>query len=436
MIARVEGLEARRMLSLTAFEIRGDYAAAGVGLRGQTSGNINISGIPQGASVEKAYLYWGYLDNGEDASLKTLTFSGVPVTGTLTGSGPDTCWQRSNSYAYRADVTAEVTGNEAYSITGVATGGSILAEGASLAVVYKSDSSPAKVIDIWDGDSVVNQGGHSTSVSLNGFTAVAPAGTQTTFIVGDGQASTPDNITNRSSFAGSGGVINWNNNFSGSDGQYWDTKTYDVSSVMAAGDTSASASIGNGNDCLMWVAQVMSVTAIQQPQLSVSSSIDSGGLVTADDPTATFAASIVIGTDDQGNPVYADDGATIQWRVQGPGGSLDQVQTTTTSGFSINTLHTTTQSGDTFDVIASILTLNQNGQSFTVNGPDVTADPIRVVPGQAASITFSIDQTQLPADANSQATITLTARDAAGNLVSDGSGGRLADLRQRAPAGG
>ena len=48
--------------------------------------------------------------------------------------------------------------------------------------------------------------------------------------------------------------------FFGADGAFWDTLTIDVSPLVAPGDTSATAEITSGTDCLGWIAQVFSVT--------------------------------------------------------------------------------------------------------------------------------------------------------------------------------
>src|SRR5262245_7997739 len=68
----LEALEDRTLLALASFTattVKGDYVAAGVGLRGQTAGNIAIAGIAAGSTVKSAYLYYAYLDNSEEAAL-------------------------------------------------------------------------------------------------------------------------------------------------------------------------------------------------------------------------------------------------------------------------------------------------------------------------------------------------------------------------------
>jgi hypothetical protein len=92
------------------------------------------------------------LDNSLEASLSQLSLNGTALTGTLIGSGPDTCWGLSNSFTFRADVTPLVTGNGTYPLTGGATGGNILAEGASLIAIYQAAGLPTKTVMIADGN--------------------------------------------------------------------------------------------------------------------------------------------------------------------------------------------------------------------------------------------------------------------------------------------
>jgi len=246
---------ARAEAVLTQFNsivVTGDYVAAGVGLRGQVTGTINIAGIPAGSSVVKAYLYWGYLENNPNPALANLTFGGTPIVGTQIGVGPDTCWGRNNSFAYRADVTALVPGNGAYVLTGVASGGNVLAQGASLVVIFSNAAQPTRTVFLYDGLTVLTFGNSSTVIS--GFTAVAPVSAKTTFVVGDGQGTGAP-----PTFTGSLGTLTLGI-FSGADGMIWDTTTVNVTAQVGAGSSSVTATVNTGADCLMWVAQVFSVT--------------------------------------------------------------------------------------------------------------------------------------------------------------------------------
>ena len=290
----------------TSFQatLSGDYVAAGVGLRGASSGDITISGIPAGASVVHAFLYWGALDNGEEDSLHRLNLNGTAVAGSLIGSGPDTCWGRTNSFTYRADVTAQVTGNGKYQLTGVAEGGNILGEGATLVVVYELAGAPAKTIIIDDGNLSMPSGTSSGTASFSGFTAASPVTATTTFVVGDGQGTSfgPTPTT----FTGSAGTIQFQNLFDALDGPLWDTSTFNVSSVIGGGSSNGSAKITITGDCLLWSAQGFSVTSapVTTPVIATAAVVEAGsdgdtvinkrGLDPADAPTIEDQIAMVV----------------------------------------------------------------------------------------------------------------------------------------------
>ena len=248
--------------------LAGDYVAAGVGLRGGTApsfgpplttGTINLSGIPEGATVLKGFLYWGMLDNSLESSLAQLSLNGTPVTGSLIGNGPDTCWGRTYSFTFRADVTPLVTGNGTYTLTGVATGGNILPEGASLVVIYESAGLPTKTVMLADGDISIPLGTTTATTSFSGFTTATTVSATTTFMVGDGQAQQFG--TTPVTFTGSLGTLSLAGLFASNDGPLWDTDTFDVSSAVGAGSSSDSVTITVSSDCLMWSAQAFSVTS-------------------------------------------------------------------------------------------------------------------------------------------------------------------------------
>lgn len=234
--------------------IPGDYTAAGVGLRGSNQGVISLTGVPADAHVVQAFLYWGMLDNGESPSLKSLTINGTPIVGTRIAVGPDTCWGRNNSFAFRADVTPFVTGNGLYTLSDVALGGNVLAQGASLVVFYEKLGAPLKNIILLDGNVVFPQVQSATS-TFSGFVPANPVLAKTTFVVGDGQSIAGEEAR----FTGSAGTNIFSSPFEGGDGPLWDTDTFDVSAAIGLAGNSSSAGISIGGDCLMWVAQVFSV---------------------------------------------------------------------------------------------------------------------------------------------------------------------------------
>ena len=65
--------------------VTGDYVVAGVGLRGSglggvATGNINVQGVPVGAEIVSAQLYWQVVsDTGPLGGMVGVTFKGYPL---------------------------------------------------------------------------------------------------------------------------------------------------------------------------------------------------------------------------------------------------------------------------------------------------------------------------------------------------------------------
>jgi hypothetical protein len=307
------GPAASRLTQSFAATIAGDYVASGVGLRGgvapsfgpsPASGPITIKGIPSGARVLRAFLYWGMLDDGESPTLHVMNFDGHQVNGTLLGSGPDTCWGRQSSFSYRADVTPFVGGNGTYTLTNFATGGNILPDGASLVVVFQAAGLPSKTVMLADGNVSIPSGVGNSTFSFSGFSATAPVAATTTFMVGDGQAAQfgPVPVT----FTGSNGTLSLPGLFSANNGPLWDTDTFNVSSAVKASTAPDSVSISTGGDCVLWTAQAFSVTtapptgpsiqtaAVVEANPSGDTAINVRGLSPADAPSLADRLTAIV----------------------------------------------------------------------------------------------------------------------------------------------
>jgi sugar lactone lactonase YvrE len=159
--------------------LTGDYVSAGVTLRGTgvngtATGNITIptynqnatNGVPPGADIIDAFLYWETLENTPSASSTNATFNGYSVTGQQIGTdipnyvdGQFTGTIR----AYRADVNIYlpigtngvriVSGNYTVGLPDSGGTGLPLTQGASLVILYRvlSPNFPLKSVVIYDG---------------------------------------------------------------------------------------------------------------------------------------------------------------------------------------------------------------------------------------------------------------------------------------------
>ena len=173
--------------------ITGDYASAGVtlrgtGVKGVATGTITIpssttsQGVPDGADIIDGFLYWTTLENTATPSANSGTFLGYPITGQQIGSDiPYTDGSLSGTLrVYRADVNTyfpvSANGNGVRYASGAFTvslpdsGGSglPLTEGASLVVIYRvmSPNFPLKSVVIYDGSASPVA---STTQTVQGF---------------------------------------------------------------------------------------------------------------------------------------------------------------------------------------------------------------------------------------------------------------------------
>lgn len=252
--------------------LNGGYVAAGVGMRNLGHGSIDLTTVPSGSKVVAAYLLWDVLDNTASAADATGMLNGRAVSGTLVGSGSSPCWSAGANYSYEAKVTSRVKGNGVYALTGFSSGQTDgtdpwsesvvpMMEGASLVVVFSNSSYPTTAVDLADGDQETEGAQLEATFNFPGFVVATAPSAETTFIVGDGQ-SAPDGPATFDGAALSPG------DFQGTDptavgnysqGNLWDTNSYNVSGDVSSGNSSANATIIGTGDCLLWVGQVLSV---------------------------------------------------------------------------------------------------------------------------------------------------------------------------------
>ncbi len=173
--------------------VTGDYASAGVtlrgtGVKGVATGTIAIpsgttsQAVPDGADIIDGFLYWTALENTATPSASSGTFLGYPITGQQIGTDiPYTDGALTGTLrVYRADVNTyfpvSANGNGVRYASGTFTvslpdsGGSgfPLTEGASLVVIYRvlSPNFPLKSVVIYDGSA---SPAVSTTQTVQGF---------------------------------------------------------------------------------------------------------------------------------------------------------------------------------------------------------------------------------------------------------------------------
>ena len=283
--------------------VTGDYVVGGVGLKGlgDASGyakrNINIpdttygpsAGVPDGADVVAAFLYWQTVDfNGSRTGQKGF-FRGKPIVGVSLGN-PATPVSWSNGgcagesggnktiVTYRADVRDylpidPITGRTqvgnsqtpvAYEVR-LADSGSNgntvpFTLGATLVIIYRvlDNSVALNSIIIYDGSYAPSNASPTMTQTMQGFyqPTQLPGSpvAKLTHIVGNGQSNKTEQVSFHGMVITPSGVAA----FPGVYGS-WDNPTYDVSHYVNPADTTETTTVANGK-CVSWGAVVFSTT--------------------------------------------------------------------------------------------------------------------------------------------------------------------------------
>lgn len=269
--------------------INGDVTSAGVGMRSESNGEIQITAVPQGASVARAFLYWNVIGYLPDADIRymSVNFNDQAVVGELIGTTEGTCWGFDTyeiNRVYRADVTQWVTGNGGYRLRdfpnderypAALQAGENETQGASLVVVYQSPSMPLRNIIIHDGaDSITATDSISDPLirtTFDGFVIGGNRDARLHLIVADGQHLDEPNSTSNAddgeiSFGGHAlgegdlfeGVSNRDYR-SNSARPLWDDVTINVADLNVTAPAEFRIDQSRyGSDCLLLVAAVFS----------------------------------------------------------------------------------------------------------------------------------------------------------------------------------
>lgn len=292
-------------------ELKGDYVAAGVGMRGTGppgGGTIAVPALPGGSTVQKAFLYWAVMNGTPTPALADGNINGNPITGSLIGTTASPCWMGVDIYNYVADVTSDVLPGANNALTGFASGGSPVTtppmlEGATLVVIYSNPALSNRTIKIHEG-AISWLLPPPESTTFTGFSAVAGT-SETTFIVADGQQD-PGGIGLRNRTYVDGTLTaDYVLNGAGPGTQYWDTLTQDISAFIPPSDTAVTIEVESTADlgvadCITWVAQVLSVPAPEPPTAGPV-----GGIVQIRAGADTLAGQFPTSSDGFGGPMLA-----------------------------------------------------------------------------------------------------------------------------------
>ncbi len=260
-LAALSGVASANNIAYNQTWYNTDYASTGCGdLRGTGVGTMALGGVS--GTVQHAFLYWHGPTNSADPNANAnVLFNGNNITGTNIGISQDNNWGYLNSQAYRADVTAFVTGNGNFSVGGMATDPTVVnANGASLLVSFDDgnatnnrdvvlfDGNDSNIHNLYDAD--------GWNVSLNGINY--SGGTASIELgVSDGQEFLDDALLLNGNTLAAAGPIFQGSLHGGtggvSNGSLWDDKSFDIAPYLSLGNNNISMTTGSYQDALSMV---------------------------------------------------------------------------------------------------------------------------------------------------------------------------------------
>jgi hypothetical protein len=295
------------------FFVTGDYVVGGVGLRGLgnatgfATGTINVpdnmqpnaAGVPAGADIIAAYLYWETVEKSQSAQAgKQGFFNNYPIVGARLGNdnapvswSSGGCSGSSNGTTtmrvYVADVRPylplDANGNiqtpnavtpGSYMVkladSGSNGGGTPLTLGATLVLIYRVQSplQPLRSVVLYDGVLSPSNAGSTMTLPIQGFyqpgsdTGAAPLA-RITHIVGNGQLNKFESV----SLNGANLPSVYGNSVPPFPGRYngsWDNPTWvlDSLSAVTSSDTQTTVVVPSSSNsgCVNWGAVIFSTT--------------------------------------------------------------------------------------------------------------------------------------------------------------------------------
>ena len=253
------------------------------------SGNLVVSGIPAGATVRRAILWWG-----TTVADPAITLAGTAVSAQQTYTDTLTIGSSQNYFGYRGNVTSIVSGNGTYAFSGLNTsttvtfGGACLG-GAMLMVIYDtaaSDPTRLNRIDVFEGFQGIRGAGGATGgtnssvtlpVNLTGTNRVIAStlawqGNST----GENAIYTDSVTINGSAISGTNNPVNDANNGTGAGGAALssyavDFDTFNVTSIAANQTSLTFANASSNADYVLIQGFVVGATGVESSDALVSS---------------------------------------------------------------------------------------------------------------------------------------------------------------------
>ena len=277
--------------------VTGDYVVAGVGLRGTgvnglATGTIMVSGVPAGADIVAAFLYWQTVETTPAPSLANGFFDGRAIVGAVRGNPSNpVCWSSggttgpsgSSGRVYRADVLRYLPVDKVNSVRlangphivklpdsgGNGNGNAPFTNGASLVVVYRllTPSAALRSVVIYDGAYTMAKHGTPMTQTIGGFYQAAPnAAARMTQIVSNGQPGFDAVVQVNGANVTVNGAPSGTEPFIGAQGVRWDNPNFNISLAANAASFSTAVTSSDNQTCLTWSAIVASTVVTDTDQ--------------------------------------------------------------------------------------------------------------------------------------------------------------------------
>lgn len=285
-----------------------------------------LSGVPSGAKIESAQLYWAGSGTSYDY---TVNFDGVQVTAPTSRQYVSKYTTNNTTYTYfsgAADVTAQVAkkGNGSYSFSGltVSIGDPWCAVqgvvgGFALVVVYSHPNEVFRMLNVYEGFQAFRN--TSLTINLSGFNVPNPLPSTTTGRIGHvtwegdstlsqgGEDLLFNGYAMTDSMNPSGNQFNSASNVTGDSTTYGiDFDIYTVKDpVIQAGQTTATTTYRSGQDLVLLSTEIAAIPYSATSDLTLTMTRDSVLRVGA---TTNYTISVSnIGTDADVGPITVVD---------------------------------------------------------------------------------------------------------------------------------
>ena len=245
--------------------------------------NLNITGLPVCANIEKAFLWWA---GGGTANNSNFTFNGNPMVGARIGNHGSKCWGTGGTETYRADVTAAITGNGNYTFTSP-IGNDM--DGVTLMIIYSDPTVTYEgTIQIHDG--AISSATTPSSLTMTGLNVCANSSYGNAFVI---NSDMQNNIAANHSCTLNGVTASFPNSF-------WN---FDVTNTpYTIGQTTAPFTVTpTGGDCYLWLMmgiyyQTTTCNVCTTPPSTLTSTINKTDATCGNcDGTATINVTGAIG---------------------------------------------------------------------------------------------------------------------------------------------